>query len=86
MTIDAPFDEQFKRQLATIRAAERTRHFARAELSDEIIAEGAELIGLRADQVSDLWRSTIKALLKQGLEDEGVNLILRALGGVTRQE
>lgn len=69
----------FRKQLQRYLSDERARFMARAEIVDDLTAQAIQTTGVGNLVIPPGWRELIVSLLKLGLDDVGLALLIRTL-------
>lgn len=70
---------QLTQMLKLHQASERAKFLARADLCDEYILQAKRVVELPDFIVNEVWLQTVQLLLKQGLTDHGLYILIAAI-------
>lgn len=74
-----PDSFDFQRQMQDLRASERARYLARSDLANELVSAALKTQGVNDFEPSVAWMRTIASMLKYGLEDPALRVLLTTL-------
>lgn len=70
---------EYDRLLKVHFASERARNIARSDLCEMYLEQGRRAIGLPDLPIDGVWKDALKSLLREGLTDKGLYIVMEAL-------